>query len=123
MGLFTFFKKKTVKDNGIKFGWKRDLPDPRDFKFKLTAPVPLPDLVDLRPQCPPVYNQYNIGSCTANSMGGLFQFRQIKQDSKVLCLQDYFYYNTREYEGTASSVCRRIIKSTMKMMVKIWCLS
>ena len=119
MRLFSFLKRKPIKDNGIKFGWKRDLPDPRDFKFKITAPISLPDSVDLRPQCPPVYNQYNIGSCTANSMGGLFEFRQMKQGlSSFMPSRLYIYFNTRDYEGTANSDAGATLRDTMKMMVK-----
>src|SRR5579872_4486955 len=50
-----------------RYGWVPDLPDQRDFIF--AAPEPrraLPPLVDLRPQCPVVYDQGELGSCTAN---------------------------------------------------------
>ena len=42
-----------------RYGWRPDLPDARDHVF--TAPqialVALPPSVDLRPGCPPVYDQ------------------------------------------------------------------
>jgi len=34
---------------------------------------------DLRPQCPPVYDQGQLGSCTANSIGAAIEFEQMKQ--------------------------------------------
>jgi intein/homing endonuclease len=48
-----------------KFGWVRDLPDQRDHVFSAPRYISaaLPHEVDLRPQCPPVYDQLNIGSC------------------------------------------------------------
>ena len=55
-----FKKKKKVPK--IKFGWKKDIPDARDFKFKIIAQHELPPMVDLRNLCPPVYNQGSVGS-------------------------------------------------------------
>ena len=54
------------------YGWLPDLPDHRDFLF--AAPVELPGAppakVDLRAQCPPVYDQGQLGSCTATAIAG-----------------------------------------------------
>jgi C1A family cysteine protease len=62
--IFDWFKRTKVETKSIiKFGWKRDLPDHRDYKFKITAPHDLPDIVDLRLKCPPIYAQGNLGSC------------------------------------------------------------
>ena len=65
------------------YGWIPDLPDHRDYVF--TAPVAvvkkLPDKVDLREKCPPVYDQGELGSCTANAIAGAHQFDQIRQDN------------------------------------------
>lgn len=49
----------------MKYGWKRDVFDPRDHKYTLTAPVPLPASVDLREnrKFPSVLNQGELGSC------------------------------------------------------------
>ena len=55
-----------------RYGWKPDLPDHRDFKFKrITVPlVALPLFVDLRAQCPPIQDQGDLGSCTAHAWAG-----------------------------------------------------
>ena len=49
-----------------KYGWIPDLPDARDHMY--SAPratmTRLPSQVDLRPQCPPVYDQGELGSWT-----------------------------------------------------------
>lgn len=59
------------------YGWIPDLPDQRDFLF--AAPrVKLPKKVDLRSGCPAVYNQGELGSCTANAIGAGVQFGQNK---------------------------------------------
>ena len=64
------------------YGWVPDLPDQRDFMY--SAPVEniaaLPPSEDLRPECPKeVYDQGQLGSCTANSIAGALEFEQIKQ--------------------------------------------
>ena len=60
------------------YGWTPDLPDHRDLKYAIVRPEalakPLPPMVDLRVQCPPVYDQGQLGSCTANAIGGAFEF-------------------------------------------------
>ena len=55
------------------YGWLPDLPDHRDFLY--TSPVELvgapPVRADLQAQCPPVYDQGRLGSCTANAIAGI----------------------------------------------------
>ena len=54
------------------YGWLPDLPDQRDFLY--ASPVELagapPARADLRALCPRVYDQGQLGSCTANAIGG-----------------------------------------------------
>lgn len=49
-----------------RYGWILDLPDQRDHLYAAPQPVlvKLPKKVDLRPKCPPVFNQGELGSCT-----------------------------------------------------------
>jgi C1A family cysteine protease len=115
--------KKTPKQQpivkGLKFGWKRDLPDHRDKKFKITAPHDLPALVDLRAQCPPVYNQGNLGSCTANALGAAFQFEQMKQNKpNFIPSRLFIYYNERAIEGTINEDAGAMIRDGIKTMCK-----
>src|SRR6267378_1925342 len=61
-------------------GWKKQKPDPRDYKFKLPRPLAaLPSSLDLSPLCPPVYDQGALGSCTANAVAAAVQFDRMKQ--------------------------------------------
>src|SRR5438105_2853033 len=63
-----------------RYGWLPDLPDQRDHLFAAIAvPQTLPSSVDFRPQCPPVYDQGQLGSCTGNAIGGAIQFIQLKE--------------------------------------------
>lgn len=118
--LFNWFKKPKKQElPPIKFGWKRDLPDHRDFKFKITAPKPVPPLVDLRHLCPPVYNQGQLGSCTANALGAAFQYEQIKQGKDNFVPSRLFiYYNERAIEGTINEDAGAMIRDGIKTMVK-----
>jgi C1A family cysteine protease len=47
------------------FGWRPDLPDARDFRYSIAAPIPLPLIIDLRPQFAhiPVFDQKTTSSC------------------------------------------------------------
>jgi C1A family cysteine protease len=86
------------------YGWLPDLPDHRDFRYAVVRQAALaqavPPLVDLRAQCPPVYNQGSLGSCTANAIAGAFQFELMKQKLPVFSPSRLFiYYNERVLEG------------------------
>ena len=85
------------------FGWIPDLPDARDHLFA-TRPETvgtLPPAVDLRQQCPPVYDQGRIGSCTANAIAGAFEFDLRKQQlADFMPSRLFIYYNERLMEGT-----------------------
>ena len=88
------------------YGWSPDLPDHRDFLYSAPPSIltALPTKVDLRPQCPPVYNQEQLGSCTANSIAGAFEFDQLKENIPAWVPSRLFiYYNERAIEGTVSS--------------------
>jgi C1A family cysteine protease len=86
-----------------RFGWIRDLPDHRDQLFSAPAAVlaSLPPAVDLRPQCPPVYDQGRIGSCTANAIAGAIQFdrKKNKEAPDFIPSRLFIYYNERYIEG------------------------
>ena len=66
-----------------RYGWLPDLPDHRDHLYAVPAEIAavLPASVDLRTQCPPVYDQGQLGSCTANAIAAAIQFDQMKQKS------------------------------------------
>jgi C1A family cysteine protease len=61
----------------------------------------LPSSVDLEPKCPPVYDQGQLGSCTANALAGLFQFLLIKLGKpSFIPSRLMIYWGEREIEGT-----------------------
>jgi len=60
-----------------RYGWLPDLPDHRDHYYAAVVEkaAALPASVDLRAQCPPVYDQGQLGSCTANAIAGAYAER------------------------------------------------
>ncbi len=59
----------------------------------------LPEQVDLRPACPPVYDQGNQGSCTANA--GCAARSMLEGDPGLYLSRAFQYYMERTLEGTA----------------------
>jgi len=98
------------------YGWKPDLQDQRDFQYKVTAPAVLPAKVDLRANCPPVYDQGQLGSCTANAIAGALEFEQIKKKLMTPFVPSrlFIYYNERVMEGTVNSDAGAMIRDGVK---------
>ncbi len=83
-----------------RYGWVPDLPDERDFLYKMAAPealVALPKKVSLQDKCPPVLDQDGLGSCTANAVASAHQFDQVKENALEIIAPSrlYIYYNAR----------------------------
>ncbi|WP_295667594.1 C1 family peptidase [uncultured Mucilaginibacter sp.] len=102
-----------------KKGWIKDKPDSRDFKYgavNQTVNV-LPPKVDLRPHCPPVYNQGQYNSCTGNAIGGAFEYEMIKQGiTDFTPARLFIYYNERVAEGDITADSGAQIRTGMKIV-------
>jgi C1A family cysteine protease len=86
------------------YGWKRDLPDHRDFKVEHLHLEALPTSVDLRPHMPPCYDQGQLGSCTANGIAAIIEHQFISQGLPVWVPSRLFiYYCERAIEGNIHS--------------------
>jgi C1A family cysteine protease len=99
------------------YGWIPDLPDARDLTYSVSAPMAgkIPDAVDLRSQCPPPYDQGQLGSCTGNAIAGALEFNRIKQKLKDFTPSRLFiYYNERVIEGTVKSDAGAQIRDGIK---------
>jgi C1A family cysteine protease len=104
------------------YGWIPDLPDQRDKTYSAPARVlkALPSKVDMRPQCPPVYDQGQLGSCTANAIAGALEFLQMKQGEKAFAPSRLFiYYNERVMEHSVSEDAGAMIRDGIKSVAKL----
>jgi C1A family cysteine protease len=137
-------RKKTQKGNEAhtlphahtptcSYGWIPDLPDRRDYQFSspLFLPAELPEKVDLSSLCPPVYDQGELGSCTANAIGAAHHFDQMKQALKR-CLGGiarivgafipsrlFIYFNERVMEGTVDEDAGASIRDGIKSIARL----
>lgn len=105
-----------------RYGWQLDLPDHRDQVYSAPPPPPggLPAAVDLRGQCPPVYDQGQLGSCTANAIAGAIEFDRKKQNlSDYVPSRLFIYYNERVMEGTVGQDSGAQIRDGIKSVNKI----
>ena len=105
-----------------RYGWIRDLPDLRDHLYA-TPPeflVKLPSSVDLRPQCPAVYDQGQLGSCTANAIAAALEFDQMKEKQPNVFVPSrlFIYYNERVMEGTVNEDSGAQIRDGIKSVGK-----
>ncbi len=104
LSIFAPTHRLPLSKAGRRHGWKPDHPDIRDHAFVRLAPA-LPTTFDLRtsPNMPAVYDQGNLGSCTANGWAACFEFDQKKQG-----LVDFMPSRLYLY------LCERIIDGTVK---------
>jgi len=105
-----------------RFGWVPDLPDARDFIYSAPEAVltKLPTKADLRPKMPKIYDQGELGSCTANAIGAAFEFEQIKEGQTDFTPSRLFiYYNERAMEGTIDTDSGAMIRDGIKSVAKV----
>ncbi len=105
-----------------RYGWVPDLPDHRDLLYAapVTALRALPAKVDLRPNCPHIYDQEQLGSCTANAIAGALEFDQMKQKLTDIFTPSrlFIYYNERVMEGTVNEDSGAMIRDGIKSVGK-----
>ena len=104
-----------------RYGWRADSPDMRDYLLAVEPVKTLPRSVSLRSQMPPVYDQGQLGSCTANSIGSILEFNELKQaetdggtPSRL-----FIYYNERAMEGTVSQDSGAEIRDGIKSVAQL----
>src|ERR1022692_3027687 len=104
-----------------KYGWKRDLPDHRDFKYVPPAHIAasLPPSVDLRPNMPPVYDQGSLGACTSHAIAGDLEYSMIHQERTPWTPSRLFiYYNERIIENSTSIDSGATLRDGIKSLVQ-----
>ncbi len=100
-------------------GYHRDHHDRRDIHLMASAKTlkATPPEIDWREICPPVYDQKNLGSCTAFASLGALHFTLLEQMPGVPELSELFqYYVTRKDQGTVNQDSGASIRGAMKAM-------
>lgn len=86
-----------------RYGWRKDSLDHRDMVMRSAAPPTiLPPSADLRQTgfMPPVYDQGQLGSCTANAVAAAKDYQRRKQRLLFMSPSRLFiYYNERVIEN------------------------
>lgn len=125
------------------YGWTPDLPDHRDLLFapepsalKKLATTPHFDLSNVRAM-PPVWNQSQLGSCTAHSVGAAFAFASAVTGGVVGARKPkpkpgpkprggvfdpsrlWIYYQERVIEGTVDQDSGAMIRDGFKVCAKL----
>lgn len=88
-----------------RYGWRPSLPDLNDIPAELDGLKVLGE-VDPRPDMPPVYDQGNLGSCTAQAIAAAFQYNEIIKESYLateIPSRLFLYYGERVREGTVNT--------------------
>lgn len=80
------------------YGFRKDVNFKHDFEV-LQKPVGIikPPVWSLQKDMPPVYDQGQIGSCTANALGGGIEFLEKKRSVPSRL---FLYYNERQLQGS-----------------------
>lgn len=104
-----------------KYGWRPDKPDHRDFLFTAEPQISLPASIDLQGGMPKaIYDQLQLGSCTANAIGCHFQFNRIKAKKKSFVPSRLFiYYGERDIEGSIGEDAGAEIRDGIKVVNKL----
>jgi len=108
---------RTVK----RYGWKPDIPDHRDLRADFSHIFSaLPGTVDLRGKCPPLYDQGELGSCTANAIAAAFEFDQRKQAiAEFTPSRLFIYYGERKMESSTATDSGAAIRDGIKVVHKL----
>lgn len=98
-----------------RYGWKPDLPDFRDHRFKgSTEPTSLPVSMDLRRYDGEIYDQGQLGSCTSNAIAANMQSLCNKAGRPFMPSRLFIYYNERVIEGTVDQDAGASLRTGMK---------
>lgn len=110
------------------YGWVPDLPDHRDVLFapnpaalKKLATVTHFDLTKVRAM-PPVWDQGQLGSCTAHSVGAAFAFAHRKSKAGRAAFDPsrlWIYYQERLIEGTVNEDSGAMIRDGFKVCANL----
>ena len=100
-----------------RYGWKRSLPVFGHPQFEKTCMAATPARADVSGGMPAVYDQGNLGSCTANAGAALAEFLTKKQGwLDYMPARLAIYYWNRQLEGTVSEDSGSSLADTAKTL-------
>ena len=103
------------------YGWRPDLPDSRDRIYNLEESIlkapQLPPKFSLRDEMPPVYDQGQLGSCTANAIAGILEHQEMQEaEAATTPSRLFIYYEERAIEGTIGEDSGAQIRDGIKVV-------
>ncbi len=119
---------KSIEVNGVHrvLNLIKDTPDTRDFKFvRPMGIMAVASHSDLRPSSPPIYDQGQFGSCTAQAWTRLIEFIQLVHIKKNIpgpeefgngytqLARLFFYFNERRVRGTTAHDAGAMLRDGM----------
>lgn len=102
-----------------RYGWRPQRPDQRDYELELPEVAKLPTDVDLRtsPHQSPIYNQLELGSCTANATAEAFDWaHHLHHGTFAFPSRLAIYYEERVMEGTVKEDSGAEIRDGIKVL-------
>lgn len=105
-----------------RYGWIPQLPDLRDAQLQIQPVTSLPSSVDLSgtANMPPVYDQGELGSCTANAISAAVDFENHRQNGTFLTPSRlWIYYQERVIESTVNQDSGAQIRDGMKAVAQL----
>lgn len=104
------------------YGYIPDLPDIRDRPMKVKVPKSLPRTVTLEDNIGfqfPVYDQGDLGSCTANAIAAACEYQLRQQHLPEFTPSRLaIYYGERKIEGSIGSDAGAMIRDGMKVVAR-----
>jgi len=105
------------------YGWKKDLPDLRDKIVEFQTIAKFVDKIDLRDSnlFPEIYDQGELGSCTANVLCTVFEYEYKLQfkDLEIKPSRLFLYYNERVITNTTEYDSGSSIRDSIKVINKL----
>lgn len=110
------------------YGYRKDTYDERDLHKLYTVHHSISNniikVVDLRDKCPSVYNQGQLGSCTANAICGNYSYIYMQEQNLNKEQEEFFsrlfvYWNERELEGTPNEDSGASLRDGIKVIAKL----
>jgi C1A family cysteine protease len=107
-------------------GWRKDLPDPRDYS---RGAVPWASLAAESAQAaaeanfarfaPPIKDQLELGSCVAQGVAGAFEFDGIKNGRGYVPISRLFLYKAARRYGRLQGDSGAMIRDGMRALVRL----